>query len=108
MNGIFKLIKENEIFNNGEITLNRLGNVKIKINIDSQYYTIYTVGCTNGKYWIRACKYGKCGALTAPYRLHCTRVKNQYGYDDIKYTFNTAEEVYNYFCNFWKKYKINK
>ena len=108
MNTLFALLQNTEILTNCDISFNRVGNVTVQAPNSETRYTIGSLNGEGKKFWIRGARYARWGR-EIPYRLHIKRVKStNWPYYDIEYTFDSVQEVYNYFCNFWRKYKLNK
>lgn len=108
MTHLVELIKNNSIFTNCEVRINKAGNVTIQAPNSTTRYTIGAMKENESKFWIRGCKMQ--GWYPSPYRLGMKKVADGNGAWDYhyEYTFNTGAEAYEYFCNFWKKHKLNK
>lgn len=98
---LMEKLKNNAIFANCSITINKNDNVYIQAANSSTRYTIGTFEDDHESFWIRGFNFGNIGRwyTTSPYRLH---------YNNGNYAFNSMEEAYEYFVNFWLNYKINK
>ena len=97
MTALMEKLQNNVIFTNVSFTLNSRNNIHIQAPNSTTRYTIGTLESDHNQFWIRGMQ--RQSWAPCPYRLH---------YNGGDYTMNSADEVYNYFVNFWCKYKLNR